>query len=90
MALDTTRRGLITGLIAFAAAPAIVRAASLMPVKVMKPALFKAGEYVTLTEFNLQGGDYYRCDRMIWMLDGHFYEVNPDGSIGHFAPNHSW
>jgi hypothetical protein len=31
------RRGLITGLISFAAAPAIVRAASLMPVKVMKP-----------------------------------------------------
>lgn len=29
------RRGLITGLIAFAAAPAIVRASSLMPVKPM-------------------------------------------------------
>jgi hypothetical protein len=32
-----SRRKLITGLISFAAAPAIVRASSLMPVKVMKP-----------------------------------------------------
>jgi hypothetical protein len=31
------RRSLITGLVAFAAAPAIVRATSLMPVKVMIP-----------------------------------------------------
>jgi len=31
------RRGLITGLISLAAAPAIVRAGSLMPVKVIKP-----------------------------------------------------
>lgn len=37
MALDITRRGLITGLISFAAAPAIVRAQSLMPIKVMEP-----------------------------------------------------
>ena len=29
----TTRRGIITGLVSFMAAPAIVRAASLMPVK---------------------------------------------------------
>lgn len=34
-----SRRGLITGLISLAAAPAIVRASSLMPVKVMEPAL---------------------------------------------------
>jgi hypothetical protein len=32
---ETTRRNLITGLIAFIAAPAIVRAGSLMPVKQM-------------------------------------------------------
>lgn len=31
--MDVTRRGLITGLTAFLAAPAIVRAGSLMPVK---------------------------------------------------------
>lgn len=33
------RRGLITGLISLAAAPAIVRATSLMPVKVIKPVI---------------------------------------------------
>jgi hypothetical protein len=32
-----SRRGLITGLISLAAAPAIVRASSLMPVKIMEP-----------------------------------------------------
>lgn len=36
MGLETTRRSLITGLIAFVAAPAIVRAGSLMPIKVME------------------------------------------------------
>jgi len=35
----TSRRSFITGLIAFAAAPAIVRASSLMPVKAMVPDL---------------------------------------------------
>lgn len=39
------RRGLITGLIAFAAAPAIVRASSLMPVKVIKPEFVRIIEY---------------------------------------------
>jgi hypothetical protein len=34
-----SRRGLITGLISLAAAPAIVRASSLMPVKAMEPVL---------------------------------------------------
>ena len=33
--IETSRRGLITGLVSFIAAPAIVRASSLMPVKVM-------------------------------------------------------
>lgn len=37
MAVIQNRRELITGLIAFAAAPAIVRASSLMPVKQMVP-----------------------------------------------------
>lgn len=35
-----SRRGLITGLISLAAAPAIVRASSLMPIKVMEPETF--------------------------------------------------
>ncbi len=33
----TTRRSLITGLVSFLATPAIVRAGSLMPVKVFEP-----------------------------------------------------
>lgn len=33
----TTRRGLITGLISLVAAPAIVRAGSLMPIKAISP-----------------------------------------------------
>jgi hypothetical protein len=37
--IQPSRRGFITGLIAFAAAPAIVRASSLMPVKAMLPDL---------------------------------------------------
>ena len=38
MAPEVSRRGLITGLIAFGVtAPAIVRATSLMPVKIMRP-----------------------------------------------------
>lgn len=36
MVAEMNRRGLITGLISFVAAPAIVRASSLMPVKAMK------------------------------------------------------
>lgn len=35
--MNISRRGLITGLICFTAAPAIVRIESLMPVKVMEP-----------------------------------------------------
>ena len=35
--IQPSRRGFITGLIAFAAAPAIVRASSLMPVKAFDP-----------------------------------------------------
>lgn len=41
------RRGLITGLISFVAAPAIVRAESLMPVKAVKLPIFHIGDIVT-------------------------------------------
>ena len=34
--MELARRGFITGLVAFVAAPAIVRVASLMPVRVME------------------------------------------------------
>lgn len=41
------RRGLITGLISFMAAPAIVRAESLMPVKAIKLPILHIGDIVT-------------------------------------------
>ena len=40
--IQTSRRSLITGLVSFLAAPAVVRAASLMPVKaLLKPLTFQ-------------------------------------------------
>ncbi len=47
--MQPSRRGFITGLIAFAAAPAIVRASSLMPVKAMVPPLEWFDEDVVFT-----------------------------------------
>jgi hypothetical protein len=47
--IQPSRRGFITGLIAFAAAPAIVRASSLMPVKAMLPDLAWLDEDVIFT-----------------------------------------
>jgi hypothetical protein len=46
MALETTRRSLITGLIALVAAPAIVRASNLMPVKQMILTPYQGNEIV--------------------------------------------
>lgn len=42
------RRGLITGLISLTAAPAIVRASSLMPVKVIDKNIFTLDQYTEL------------------------------------------
>jgi hypothetical protein len=52
MALDISRRGLITGLIAFTAAPAIVRAESLMPVKVLDEVLNLAPQWTVHGSLN--------------------------------------
>jgi len=66
MALETTRRSLITGLIALVAAPAIVRVANLMPVKQMRP-VFDANE-ITFTAY----GDGVQS--VFWMAhDGRFH-----------------
>lgn len=54
----TTRRSFITGLISFVAAPAIVRAGSLMPVKVMERynfvewPIYNEASTITLSEFS--------------------------------------
>lgn len=56
-----SRRGLITGLISLAAAPAIVRASSLMPVKVMEPTYLR----VRLPPENRQV--WYFQNRYVWI-----------------------
>ena len=45
--MELNRRKLITGLVSFMAAPAIIRAGSLMPVKQMNPLL--VGEFSGIT-----------------------------------------
>lgn len=83
MTLQPTRRGLITGLIAFVAAPAIVRAASLMPVKVMERA-----EPILYTEYRGNPGPtLYRTDRIIWLLGDNFYVEAADGSLEVWSAN---
>jgi len=54
--IQTSRRSLITGLVSFLAAPAVVRAASLMPVKALDEITFQGvpltfdGGYPVLTD----------------------------------------
>lgn len=69
---DTSRRGLITGLIAFAVtAPAIVRAGSLMPVKQMiEP------EWQQST-----GIRWMFPNRMYYLAGNAFYYINHEGGI---------
>ena len=43
----STRRAFLTGLISFVAAPAIVRASSLMPVKMIEPEIIQIGYGIT-------------------------------------------
>ncbi len=50
--MNLSRRGLITGLISFVAAPAVVRASSLMPVKPYKKTFMWRGIAVVYDEVN--------------------------------------
>lgn len=61
-----SRRGLIGSLIAFGAAPAIVRASSLMPVKVyaaIEPLPYTIAPYLTLDEYAVK----YMAPRLFWI-----------------------
>jgi hypothetical protein len=60
--MNTTRRGLITGLVAFVAAPAIVRATSIMPVKAWSDRIGPLG--ITLHD---SAGPY---DMFLWNDNG--------------------
>lgn len=57
--MTPTRRGFITGLIGLVAAPAIVRAASLMPVSVTTQAWLSADEMVRRLLASLSDGAHF-------------------------------
>lgn len=88
-----SRRKLITGLISLAAAPAIVRASSLMPVKVMKPVLTPEQmiEIIMkpamdrleqqIADAIIYGSSYNRIDHIFAKFDGLGIELIPVNSF---------
>ena len=70
----TTRRGLITGLTSFLAAPAIVRASSLMPVKAWVPA---------------EWHDIVKATRFVHSRGGVEIDLNP-GALNYAQPYSGW
>lgn len=61
--MTLSRRGLITGFVSLLAAPAIVRAGSLMPVRVWTPAAIPAGFGLRITTAHgLRNGDIVVID----------------------------
>lgn len=85
-----SRRGLITGLVSLVAAPAIVRVASLMSVKVMEPDL--SGTYLRLVmqgvraeysvaEFLEAQQRLNRWKSAMLSRDGHTYFIDADNNV---------
>lgn len=73
MALESTRRSIITGLIALVAAPAIVRAGSLMPVKAVS---WDAGTGTVGLGCVAPHSVLAHCDRLFFALtDGQMFEI---------------
>lgn len=81
--IETTRRSLITGLIALVAAPAIVRAGSLMPIKQMLSIpgpdilssplpIWEEGEWLYKMTFSMSkvDGEWIKGERTPWRLIG--------------------
>jgi hypothetical protein len=75
------RRSLITGLVSLVAAPAIVRASSLMPVKTLAPTLYNLNMFlksdshnIPRAMFSFNGGAYRWCDTVTEMANG-WYQV---------------
>lgn len=68
---DFSRRSLITGLISLVAAPAIVRAGSLMPIRVIEPALSMEQLLSCLSEcYDIMNKNMVHClfgDRLAWV-----------------------
>ena len=82
-----SRRSLITGLISLAAAPAIVRATSLMPVKVMEAAIIRNPD-IWIMESTARGFrespfyQLYECSKFVrseFTVDG--YDIFFDGGF---------
>lgn len=66
--MTLSRRSLITGLISFVVAPAIVKVSNLMPVKVMQPSLSFGGVPVEFDSSGLFGAEcIYFQDRICWI-----------------------
>jgi hypothetical protein len=82
MALDISRRGLITGLISFAVtAPAIVKAANLMPIKAMET-VTDYGFPLMAVEFTVFKGDFYALiDGELWTSSGGSWEQIRPGAV---------
>jgi hypothetical protein len=74
-----SRRSLITGLISLVAAPAIVRAGSLMPVKVMEPEM-----NIDVLNWKLLA----RVANVTFYRGGHFWVSTPDGVIEYSSMLH--
>ncbi len=82
-----SRRSLITGLISFVAAPAIVRAGSLMPVKVMVPAWPQLVTYidpeVVRVVFGSDAATYAkRIQTIAWATAGLGHRFDPIEAFG--------
>ena len=75
--LQTSRRSLITGLVSFLAAPAVVRAASLMPVKALRPALTFQGVPILFD-------DMIPLQELMW--SGYRWWITGKDNIIHYEP----
>lgn len=80
-----SRRGLITGLVSLVAAPAIVRGASLMPVKVMEPTpVWIDSPIYSGTDINVLLQAQQRLNRWksaMLSRDGHTYFIDGDSNV---------
>ncbi len=74
-----SRRSFITGLISLVAAPAIVRVASLMPVKQMLPELLLNGAQIV---FDVEGKTLIPIQEVYWK--GYVYWITGKDNIVHY------
>jgi hypothetical protein len=78
--MQLSRRSLITGLVSFVAAPAIVRASSIMPVKAWAKPIFHVGQWQGVTFADLEYDERF-CAAVTRGLNG---LIPGPGYIGDF------